>query len=182
MFPHPHNDGVNAQRFRYGVCPAADIVDQFGRGLSHMGRLLPVTRLRKRIVTTCSAYFATDCCVATEWTQLREFHERMRWARQRAEFAKGKDAAEALSIKAPTYRTYERATDEGGRQPPLTEIQRIARRFKVSWEWLATGDGVPMLDDVIPPEVGSIWADIPETKREAALDMLKSLRRTGTGG
>lgn len=63
-----------------------------------------------------------------------------------AGFERAKDAADSLGIKPGTYRTYERGPEDGGREPPLTEIQRIARKFKVSWIWLATGDGEPHND------------------------------------
>lgn len=48
-----------------------------------------------------------------------------------------------MSIKPGTYRTYEYPEGENGREPPLTELQRMARKFKVSWIWVATGQGSP---------------------------------------
>lgn len=65
----------------------------------------------------------------------------MKWARERAGFATAKEAAAALAIPDPTYRTYERPTEANGRWPKSSLLQRIAKRFKVSWAWLETGEG-----------------------------------------
>lgn len=141
-----------------------------------------MTQKRKHKVTTSAAPDATDCYVEN-WTSLKETWERMRWARMSAGFEKAKDAADSLGIKPGTYRTYERPTENEGRGPPLSEIQRIAKKFKVSWIWLASGEGVPMLDAAPPPEVARTWAELPEDKRDDALALWRALgRRTGTDG
>lgn len=80
------------------------------------------------------------------WPEHRDRWDRIRYARMAAGFERAKDAADSLGIKPGTYRTYERGPEDGGREPPLTEIQRMARKFKVSWIWLATGDGEPQND------------------------------------
>ena len=74
---------------------------------------------------------------------LREFWQRLRWARMRSPFETAADTARSLGIKPGTYRTYERPADENGRNPDLSELQRIAKKLKVSWTWLASGSGRP---------------------------------------
>lgn len=112
----------------------------------------------------------------TNWTQLKHFHERLRWARMEAGYDKAKAAADALSINAVTYRSYERATEDAGREPKtLAEIQRIAAKFKVSWTWLAAGDGVPMIEQTIPPSVAEIWSRVPDDKKDDALAIWEAI-------
>lgn len=53
------------------------------------------------------------------------------------------DAARSIPVRPGTYRTYEIDPADGGRSPPISEVQRIARRYRVSWPWLATGQGTP---------------------------------------
>lgn len=78
------------------------------------------------------------------WRELREAHERLRWARlHRTEFQRPIDAARSLNIKPGTFRTYEFAKADGGRTPPLSELQRICAKYRVSWSWIATGQGNP---------------------------------------
>lgn len=85
------------------------------------------------------------------WPEDRHRWERQRRARKEAGFERAVDAAESLGIKPGTYRTYERGPEDGGREPPLSELQRMARKFKVNWIWLATGEGLPK-DDILNDE------------------------------
>jgi hypothetical protein len=78
------------------------------------------------------------------WRLLGHQWERLRWARlNRTEFKRAKDAAESLGIKPGTYRTYEYDPADNGREPPLSELQRICRKYKVNWIWVAAGEGSP---------------------------------------
>ena len=120
------------------------------------------------------------------WDHLTEPSERMRWARLRAGFQKGADAARALGISEHTYRTYERSTADGGRWPSsLASLQAIAQRFNVDWTWLATGNGSPLLDPRDQADTQRLTASIhrlPVEKREdairAALSVLESYSKT----
>lgn len=111
--------------------------------------------------------------------------ERIRWARlHRTEFTRAKDAAESLNIKPGTYRTYEYPLGEGGREPPLSELQRIARKFKVSWVWLATGEGHPDRDPFTDErlqraaeKVGELDPDKQEDAWAAVYGVLDAFRR-----
>lgn len=122
------------------------------------------------------------------WTRAGEFWERLRWARSQTNFERAKDAADSLNIKPGTYRTYERSAADSGRIPPLTEIQRIARKFKVSWSWLASGDGSPDDQFLVVDErlaaFGERVAQVPGEKQadaiNAAMAVLESfIRRAG---
>lgn len=107
-----------------------------------------------------------------DWRLLIGRWERLRWARLRAGFERSKDAADSLGIKPGTYRTYEYAEGEGGREPPLTELQRICRKYKVSWIWVASGEGEPDAG-VLPDErltvVGDKLGQVPAEKQEDAM-------------
>lgn len=104
------------------------------------------------------------------WHQCRNQWERLRWARLTAGYERAKDAAASLNIKPGTYRTYEVGKADGGRAPTLSELQRMSRKFKVSWVWIATGEGEP--DQASPDErlaEAAQKADqIPEDKRDDA--------------
>ncbi len=109
------------------------------------------------------------------------FPERMRWARTRAGHRTPTDAARALELRPGTYRTYETHADEGGRMPPLPEIQRIARRFQVSWTWLAVGEGRPdqgVLSDDRIAQISEKVARLPPEERDTALDAALSVVET----
>ncbi|MGH6958789.1 MAG: helix-turn-helix domain-containing protein [Caulobacteraceae bacterium] len=109
------------------------------------------------------------------------FPERVRWSRQRAGFKTPTDAAHSLGLRPNTYRTYEILKEEGGREPPLNEIQRIARRFQVSWIWLATGEGrydEGVLADDRLVELRDKVAQLPKADRDTALDAALSVVNT----
>lgn len=119
--------------------------------------------------------------MAGTWTELREPQERLRWARlHMTPFARPTDAARSLNIRPVTYRTYEIPKSEGGRWPPLAEVQRIASKFGVSWAWLATGQGSP--DDAKPAPIRIMvdeWAvefeQIDPAKRDDAATAVRAV-------
>jgi hypothetical protein len=117
---------------------------------------------------------------------LREPHERLRWARVRWQEQRGIKpdagaAAESLGMAAHTYRAYERPP--GASKHTALSHQRaiqFGRKFSVSWEWLMTGRGQP--DDVgaaqlSPTERTLIDAlrEAPEARRAAATDAIIAL-------
>jgi hypothetical protein len=108
------------------------------------------------------------------WSLLGHQWERLRWARlNRTNFQRAKDAADSMGIKPGTYRTYEHAPGEdGGRLPPLTELQRICRKYKVSWVWVATGEGTPdegVVKDERVATMSERLGQIPEDKQDDAV-------------
>lgn len=139
-----------------------------------------MTRFGKRNVTPSAALCATLCHVEN-WTEQKELWQRIRWARENAKFATAQAAAESLGIKAGTYRTYERPKESEGREPPIAELHRIARKFKVSFEWIAAGDGSPFEARLSADaqEVGGLVDRAPPEVIEAVKTLLG---RTGTGG
>lgn len=119
-----------------------------------------------------------------DWRLLVGRWERLRWARLRAGFDQAKDAAESLAIKPGTYRTYEYPPGENGREPPLSELQRISRKYKVNWIWIATGEGTPdegVIVDERLAEVSQKLGEVPEEKRDdamsAVMGVLDAFRR-----
>ena len=65
--------------------------------------------------------------------------KRLRWARTKAGYKTASQAARALGIKVPTYSSHEN-TSRGLRRDAALHY---ARRFKVNFEWLVTGNGKP---------------------------------------
>ena len=65
---------------------------------------------------------------------MREAHERLQWARERAGFETATEAARALGVAEPTYLGH-----ENGRRGFRRVADKYARRFGVSLEWLLTG-------------------------------------------
>lgn len=78
-----------------------------------------------------------------------EFHERLRWARER-KFPTAKAAAESLGIPYGTYSGHE----SGARGAKNDEIERYARKFKVPAGWLAFAEGAEKILEV--PVVGYV--------------------------
>lgn len=123
--------------------------------------------------------------MAQDWRSLRNQWERLRWARlNRTAFERAKDAAESLGIKPGTYRTYEYGPDDNGREPSLTDLQRICRKFNTNWIWVATGEGSPDFDPIRDRhmnELAAVEQDVPEEDRErawrAALGAFQSFQR-----
>ena len=121
------------------------------------------------------------------WKATAEFGDRLRWARLQSPWAdSASGAAESLGIKPGTYRSYERLKADGGKVPPLIKIQAIARKFKVSWDWLASGNGDPTPDaqGAFEPQLASVrdrLAEVDESKQEdamrAVIGVLESYRR-----
>lgn len=65
-----------------------------------------------------------------------EMHERLKFARSRF-FETAREAAEALGVKYGTYSGHE----NGLRGIKRDDVERYARRFRVPFAWLATGEG-----------------------------------------
>lgn len=101
-----------------------------------------------------------------------------------AGYERAKDAADSLGVKPGTYRTWEKSPADGGREPPLTEIQRMARKYKVSWVWLATGEGAPDIDPITNERIQAVTkkaAEVDESQKDqawaAVMAVLESFKR-----
>jgi len=147
-----------------------------------------VTLHDKRKLTRCTAFAVTVCNMDDGWRRADEFADRLRWARTQMRFERAGDAADSLGIKPGTYRTYERRKADGGRLPPLPEVQRIARKLGVNWPWLATGDGRPdseptTHDDRVARFV-EMLLDVPADRQHDAINaaeaVIKSFVRRST--
>ena len=119
-----------------------------------------------------------------DWRLLVGAWDRLRWARLRAGFERAKDAADSLGIKPGTYRTYEYDPTQNGREPPLTELQRICRKFKVSWVWVASGQGDPdagVVQDerlqAVSDKFGQVDPEKQDDAMNAVLGVLDAFRK-----
>jgi transcriptional regulator with XRE-family HTH domain len=80
------------------------------------------------------------------WKNL-ELWERVKWARARR-FPSAVAAAKALGMLDGTYRCYERGPGSAKFIPlEYKHAREFARAFKVRWEWLLDGLGVPWLTE-----------------------------------
>jgi len=89
-----------------------------------------------------------------DWTDCEGSWDRLRWARlAKTKFDTAEAAAESLGMKPNTYRNYEREPG-GSRHKPLDHQHaiRFARKFKVNWIWLLTGEGSPDTPDITPAQ------------------------------
>lgn len=160
---------------------AAARVDEVSGGfdLAHTGKLQAVALSVKQLVTRCGVGPATLRRVEDHtWTEARELHERIRWARLHYARRQGDiifrptDAARSLGVKPGTYRTWEHPKDQGGREPSRSEVSKIAEKFRVSWLWLLTGQGSPYFDPQLEAQINIFQqkaATLPEDQRAAAL-------------
>lgn len=117
-----------------------------------------------------------------DWTDLKEPHERLTWARARWQLAKnikpsGKAAAESVGLKEHTYTAYERPPGSS-KHTPLSHQRAIlfARKFGVSWQWLLTGRGEPDNLELSDDEWQLVAAlrDAPEERQK---DMVAAIVR-----
>lgn len=121
----------------------------------------------------------------TEWSDVYEPHERLRWARKRAGYETAKAAAESLGMKKDTYSAYER--EPGKSKVTGLDHQRaiqFGRKFKVSWEWLLLGTGTPFsgVQTEAQGRVLTAMADASEDEQERVAAAVEALLRTGTRG
>lgn len=127
---------------------------------------------------------------AHQWEDLREPHERLRWARMRWQEAKGVKpdavaAADSLGIKPHTYRAYERPPGSS-KHTVLSHNRAVefARKYGVSWEWLMTGRGSPDKETlseltVIERRVIDALREAPEARQTAVADAITQLLKSG---
>lgn len=119
----------------------------------------------------------------TQWSELGEPHERLRWARIQAGFPTATAAAKSLGLNKDTYSAYER--EPGMSKVTSLDHQRaiqFARKFKVSWTWLLANEGTPFSAPVTDAQQRTLraMAAAPEKEQERAARMVVELLRTGT--
>lgn len=119
------------------------------------------------------------------WRDLEGSWQRLQWARRRRGFDSAEAAAESLGMKGGTYRAYER--------PPTASksitldhqmAARIAKKFRVSWQWLLLGDGSPdEVENSTDPALTVVEAmrGLPRDRQEAVAAAVVALIKTGTG-
>lgn len=80
---------------------------------------------------------------------MTEVYERLAIARERAGFVTAADAARALGVKEQTYYSHE----NGNSGLRAVVAERYARKFKVSLDWLLTGQGEISPNGAVPYEI-----------------------------
>lgn len=104
--------------------------------------------------------------IDTGWSQAKEPHERLQWARRHAQYPTVRAAADSLGEKEGTYGAYERAPGSSKWSVLDTAwAQKCARRFKVSWVWLLTGEGTPF-DGVLTESQARLAAAVADQTPE----------------
>jgi hypothetical protein len=125
----------------------------------------------------------------TEWSDLRESWDRLKWARKHWQNAIGgatsaKAAADSLGLKENTYSAYERAPGNGDKKhTPLTHQRAIefGQKFRINWVWILTGQETPF--QRTPPQVRAVelMAAAPLEDQERVVDLIEvALRVRGS--
>lgn len=83
--------------------------------------------------------------------------DRLKAAREKAGFPKAADAAQSIGIPLPTYYAHE----NGSRVPKIPELQRYAKKFKVSAEWLISGKQHGVSERSLTAAIGYIFKVVP---------------------
>jgi hypothetical protein len=86
-------------------------------------------------------------------------------------------------MKPGTYRAYERPPGSSKHIELDHQMAiRFARKFKVSWQWLLTGEGSPF-DDRMPETLERVvraMSVATDEQQEAVADFVERIVRTGT--
>lgn len=155
-------------------------VYESANGVGHSRALPNVRSFRNAVITRGSVILGNiGRMLDTEWATLTEPHERLKWARQRANFSTQKSGAQALQMEVGTYSQYERAPDSS-RSVALNHQLAIAagRKFKVSWTWLLVGEGTPFDRPATEHQRRAIelMADLSDEKQDAFVKALENLK------
>lgn len=117
------------------------------------------------------------------WQECEGSWDRLRWARMnRTKFDTAEDAAKSLGMKPNTYRNFERQPG-GSRHKPLDHqhAASFARKFKVNWIWLLTGEGSPDTPSLTPAQERALAAmrGASEADQERAVAVVEALLKKG---
>lgn len=144
-------------------------------------------------ITTRNQIFAIFSGMTDDFSDLKETWQRVKWARMKW-FARSdaientaKRAAESLGLSVSTYSQYEREPGTSRSTPLNIEYaKRFAKKFKVNWLWLLTGEGTPFGEQQAGPMLrieNTIKSLTPEEQERAAqLIEVAFSRKDGTAG
>lgn len=158
----------------------ATFVDEIGHSVSHAKNLPWVSCEIKRLLTLGKLTFGRLRDMEDgSWIELREPYERLKWARKRWQSKQGikptgKAAAESLGMKEDTYTAYER--EPGTSKHTALDHQKavqFARKFKVNWVWLLTGDESPFERSAAQSRAIAAMAAAGEDDQELAADLIE---------
>lgn len=94
--------------------------------------------------------------IDNRWQETRGTWDRLRWARLAAGYERAKDFADTMAIKEGTYRAYEREPTASKHSAlDSNNAMRFAKKLKVRWEWLLTGQGTPEATDFYSHAMGN---------------------------
>ena len=126
------------------------------------------------------------------WQDL-EYWERVAWSRSQR-FETAVSAAESMGMKPDTYRAYERRPDSSKHtRLDHQAAARFAKKFGVRWEWLLTGEGLPINAPAgadgpgnnQPPtpaqRIVVVLRDVSLDRQEAIADAVEALVKAGRG-
>lgn len=112
----------------------------------------------------------------TSWSRCEGVWDRLAWARTHAPVPMDTAAAgSVIGLSAQTYRTYERRPNTpGARAIDPQNIIKLGRRWKISWQWIISGEGTPFDRELEPRqlEVIETFERAPPELQEAALRVL----------
>jgi hypothetical protein len=88
-----------------------------------------------------------------------------------------KAAGAVIDKSDQTYRTYERAPGPSGRTIDAQDVITLGRRWKISWQWILSGDGTPFDKDLSPRQLRLITLldQAPDELQDAAYRALEAM-------
>ncbi len=119
----------------------------------------------------------------TSWQRCEGTWDRLRWSRMhKTRFETAEAAAESLGMKAGTYRNFEREPGKS-RHKPLDHQHaiRFAKKFRVNWIWLLTGEGSPDTPDLTPAQERAMraMAQASLEEQERAANVVETMLNKG---
>lgn len=143
---------------------------------------------RKGILTPREITICKITLMDSEWSELKQPWERLRWARlfwqrQTGSATTARAAAESLGMNENTYSAYEREPGEGKKNIPLdhTRAAQFGRKFKVNWVWLLSGDETPFGRTAAQTRAMELLAAAPENIQEEAVEIMETIIRRRAG-
>ncbi|WP_299830706.1 helix-turn-helix domain-containing protein [uncultured Roseobacter sp.] len=90
-------------------------------------------------------------------TGMSEFCDRLKSAREAKGLGSAREAADWLPVSYPTYAAHE----NGGKYPSRDNIEKYARRFGVSVDWLITGRNTGISESSVSTAIAYLFRAIP---------------------
>ena len=154
----------------------------------HEPTLLMVRFQHKSVLTPREITVCKIAAMDSEWSELKQPWERLRWARlywqrQSGSATTARAAAESLGMNENTYSAYERPPGDGKKHTPLdhTRAAQFGRKFKVNWVWMLSGDETPFGRSAAQARAMELLATAPEDVQEEAVEIMETIIRRRAG-